>query len=58
MGEHAPRGVMTAHGDGVYKSTDAGETWVHLGLEKTQHISRIQIPGETPDNLWVAAQGA
>ena len=46
MGEHAPRGVMTAHGDGVYKSIDAGETWVHLGLEKTQHISRIQIHPE------------
>ena len=27
MGEHAPRGVMTHHGDGVYKSTDAGKTW-------------------------------
>ena len=58
MGEHAPRGVMTAHGNGVYKSTDAGETWVHLGLEKTQHISRIQIHPENPDILWVAAQGA
>ncbi|MBQ22092.1 MAG: glycosyl hydrolase [Flavobacteriales bacterium] len=58
MGEHAPRGVMTAHGDGVYKSIDAGETWVHLGLEKTQHISRIQIHPENPDILWVAAQGA
>src|SRR5688572_19881186 len=27
MGEHAPRGVMTHHGDGVYRSTDAGKTW-------------------------------
>ncbi|MCC5612202.1 hypothetical protein LC612_37115, partial [Nostoc sp. CHAB 5834] len=27
MGEHAPRGVMTSYGDGVYKSTDAGKTW-------------------------------
>lgn len=58
MGEHAPRGVMTAHGDGVYKSTDAGITWTHLGLKKTQHISRIQIHPENPDILWVAAQGA
>ena len=32
MGEHAPRGVTTSHGDGVYRSTDAGQTWVHLGL--------------------------
>ncbi len=58
MGEHAPRGVMTAHGDGVYKSTDAGKTWVHLGLEKTQHISRIIIHPDNPDIVYVAAQGA
>ncbi len=32
MGEHAVRGVMTSHGDGVYKSTDAGRTWRHMGL--------------------------
>jgi photosystem II stability/assembly factor-like uncharacterized protein len=49
---------MTAHGDGVYKSTDAGVTWTHLGLKKTQHISRIHIHPENPDILWVAAQGA
>jgi len=58
MGEHAPRGVMTAHGDGVYKSIDAGKTWIHLGLEKTQHISRIKIHPKNPNILWVAAQGA
>lgn len=58
MGEHAPRGVMTSYGDGVYKSTDAGKTWKKLGLEKTQHISRIQIHPTNPDVLFVAAQGA
>ena len=58
MGEHAPRGVMTAHGNGVYKSTDAGKSWVHLGLDKTQHISRIKIHPQNPNILWVAAQGA
>jgi photosystem II stability/assembly factor-like uncharacterized protein len=58
MGEHAPRGVMTSYGDGVYKSTDAGKTWKKLGLEKTQHISRIQIHPTNPDILYVAAQGA
>ena len=57
MGEHAPRGVMTSHGDGVYKSNDAGKTWVHLGLE-TQHISRIVVHPSNPEILWVAAQGA
>lgn len=58
MGEHAPRGVMTSYGDGVYKSTDAGKTWSKMGLEKTQHISRIVVHPTNPDVLWVAAQGA
>lgn len=58
MGEHAPRGVMTSYGDGMYKSTDAGKTWKKLGLEKTQHISRIQIHPTNPEVLFVAAQGA
>lgn len=58
MGEHAPRGVMTSYGDGMYKSNDAGKTWVKLGLEKTQHISRIIIHPTNPDIVYVAAQGA
>ncbi len=58
MGEHAPRAVMTSHGDGVYKSTDGGKSWVHLGLEKTQHIARIIIHPTNPDIVYVAAQGA
>lgn len=58
MGEHAPRGVMTSYGDGVYKSTDAGKTWKHLGLELTRHISSIRIHPNNPDILYVGAQGA
>ncbi|MEM6700372.1 MAG: glycosyl hydrolase, partial [Bacteroidota bacterium] len=58
MGEHAPRGVMTSYGDGVYKSNDAGKTWKHLGLEATQQIARIVIHPTDPDILYVAAQGA
>ncbi|MCB0664960.1 MAG: glycosyl hydrolase [Saprospiraceae bacterium] len=58
MGEHAPRAVMTSHGDGVYKSTDAGKTWKRVGLENTQHISRIRIHPDNPDIVFVAAQGA
>ena len=58
MGEHAPRAVMTSHGDGVYKSTDAGKTWKNIGLIETQHISRIRIHPNNPDIVWVAAQGA
>lgn len=58
MGEHAIRGVMTHGGDGVYKSTDAGKTWKNIGLELTQHISRIIIDPKNPDIVFVAAQGA
>tara|TARA_R110001606_G_scaffold107625_1_gene232332 strand:- start:12136 stop:15327 length:3192 start_codon:yes stop_codon:yes gene_type:complete len=58
MGEHAPRGVMTSYGDGMYKSTDAGKTWKKIGLEKTQHIARVVIHPKNPDIVYVAAQGA
>ncbi|WP_247237417.1 VPS10 domain-containing protein [Telluribacter sp. SYSU D00476] len=58
MGEHAPRGVMTSHGDGVYKSTDAGKTWTKLGLDLTRHIARISVHPTDPDIVFVAAQGA
>ena len=44
MGEHAARGVMTSHGDGMYKSTDAGSTWTYIGLPESHHIAAIQTP--------------
>ncbi|NDA62434.1 MAG: glycosyl hydrolase [Chitinophagia bacterium] len=58
MGEHAPRGVMSSYGDGVYRSTDAGKTWKHLGLELTRQIANIRIHPNNPDIAYVAAQGA
>jgi photosystem II stability/assembly factor-like uncharacterized protein len=58
MGEHAVRGVMTHHGDGVYKSTDAGKTWKKTGLDATLHIARIVVHPNNPDVVYVAAQGA
>lgn len=58
MGEHAVRGVMTSSGDGVYKSTDAGKTWTHVGLEKSMHISDVIIDPRNPDVVFVSAQGA
>ncbi|MEQ8715306.1 MAG: glycosyl hydrolase [Cyclobacteriaceae bacterium] len=56
-GEACIRGVMTSHGDGVYKSTDGGKTWAHVGLDKTSQISEIRIHPNNPDVAYVAAQG-
>src|SRR5580658_9357823 len=44
-------------GDGVYKSTDGGATWMNMGLRDTQHIARIVIHPTNPDIVWVAALG-
>jgi photosystem II stability/assembly factor-like uncharacterized protein len=57
-GEHAVRGVMTSAGDGIYKSTDAGKTWTHLGLEDSRHIAEIRVHPGNPDLVYVAVQGA
>ena len=58
MGEHPPRGVTSSYGDGVYKSTDAGKTWKHLGLDLTRQIANIRIHPTNPDIVYLAAQGA
>jgi photosystem II stability/assembly factor-like uncharacterized protein len=58
MGEATARANTVHHGDGVYKSTDAGKTWRHMGLAPTQVISRIRVHPQNPDIVYVAAQGA
>ena len=44
-------------GNGIYKSTDAGKTWQHMGLTKTGRIGRIVIDPRNPDIVYVAALG-
>jgi photosystem II stability/assembly factor-like uncharacterized protein len=44
-------------GVGVYKSTDAGKTWKHMGLEATYTIARVVIHPKNPDIVYVAATG-
>src|SRR3989440_2233302 len=45
-------------GDGIYKSTDGGETWTHTGLEKSERIARIAIPQGKSDTIFAAVPGA
>lgn len=56
MGEVQLRGSIT-QGDGVYKTTDGGKNWRHLGLQETQAISRIRVHPTNPDIVYVAALG-
>ncbi len=56
MGEVQLRGSIT-QGDGVYKTTDGGKTWRHLGLEETQAIARVRVHPTDPDIVYVAALG-
>src|SRR5688572_6631243 len=47
----------TSWGEGVWKSTDAGKTWTHMGLRGTKHINEIQIDPSNNDIVYVAATG-
>ena len=58
MGEAPIRGVMTSHGDGVYKSVDAGKSWKHIGLEKSRQISKVRIHPRNEDLVYVSVQGS
>jgi photosystem II stability/assembly factor-like uncharacterized protein len=56
MGETTIRGNVS-HGDGVYKSVDAGKSWTHLGLEATRNIAKVRVHPTNPDLVYVAAFG-
>jgi photosystem II stability/assembly factor-like uncharacterized protein len=55
-GETAIR-LDVSYGDGMYKSTDAGRTWSHIGLKETRFIGRICVHPTNPDLVYVAALG-
>jgi photosystem II stability/assembly factor-like uncharacterized protein len=55
-GEGNPRNSVS-FGDGVYRSTDAGETWTRLGLADTERIARIRVDPRDADVAYVAALG-
>jgi photosystem II stability/assembly factor-like uncharacterized protein len=57
MGEETLRGNVS-HGDGMYKSMDAGKTWKKLaGLDDTRQIARVRVHPRNPDLVYVAAIG-
>ena len=56
MGESCIRGNIQP-GDGVYKSTDAGKTWTHVGFAASQAISKIRIHPTNPQIVYVASFG-
>jgi len=45
------------YGDGIYKTTDGGDSWTRMGLEKTERIARILVHPAHPDTVLVAATG-
>ncbi|TFH36233.1 MAG: hypothetical protein E4G95_05975, partial [Bacteroidia bacterium] len=53
-GEQSPASI----GDGVYKSTDGGDSWTNMGLNGTRHISRIVIHPENNDIVFAGATGS
>src|SRR5216110_497667 len=46
-----------SYGNGMYKSTDAGKTWTHIGLDNTRQIGRVLVDPQNPDVVFVAALG-
>jgi photosystem II stability/assembly factor-like uncharacterized protein len=47
----------SSHGNGLWKSTDAGKTWTRAGLEKSYFIPKVAVDPKNPDIVYVAAEG-
>ena len=56
-GEAPIRGVTTAQGEGLWKSTDAGRSFAFMGLPDAGQIAKIEVHPTDPDTAWVAVQG-
>jgi photosystem II stability/assembly factor-like uncharacterized protein len=56
QGEGTVRGNVS-FGNGIYKSTDAGKTWIHVGLKESRHVPRIRIHPKNPDLVYAAVLG-
>jgi photosystem II stability/assembly factor-like uncharacterized protein len=50
-------GRHVGFGNGVYRSDNGGESWTHMGLKNSQHISRVIVHPENSNIIWVTAQG-
>ncbi len=50
-------GRHLSFGDGVFKSTDGGASWLNVGLEQSEHISKIIVHPENSNTVWLASQG-
>src|SRR5262249_43632024 len=46
-----------SYGNGMYKSTDSGATWTHIGLDNTRQIGRVLVDPKNPNTVFVAALG-
>jgi photosystem II stability/assembly factor-like uncharacterized protein len=55
-GEKTVRGNVS-HGDGVWRTTDGGESWSHVGLADARHVCRIRVHPSDPDTAYAAALG-
>ena len=57
QGEETVRGNVSSGFEGLWKSTDGGETWMNIGLKEAMHVGRIRIHPDNPNVVWVSVMG-